>query len=200
LAAALHDDSRIYQSLTLPSPRWRFVPIVLMLLAVSASPRLGAQNASGADVKAAFLFNFAKFVDWPAAALPAGQPLVVGVLGSNEIADSLARVAAGKLVGGHTIQVKRLVITDDPTTVQVLFIDNSERARANEFVRRIGNSSVLSVSDVPRFLDSGGVIQLRTQDDRVRFDVDLQRAQDSRLVINSKLLALAAIVNPAKAN
>jgi len=170
------------------------------MLAVSAAPRVGAQSASSADVKAAFLFNFAKFVEWPAAALPAGQPLVVGVFGNNEIAESLARVAAGKIVGGHTIRIKRVVITDDPTTVQVLFIDNSEHARANEFVRRIGNASVLSVSDVPRFLDSGGVIQLRTQDDRVRFDVDLQRAQDSRLVINSKLLALAGAVNPAKAH
>lgn len=168
------------------------------MLAATADARLGAQSASGADVKAAFLFNFAKFVEWPAAALPAGQPIVVGVFGNNEIANSLARLAAGKVVGGHPIQVRRIVITDDPATLQVVFIDNSERARANEFVRRIGKASVLSVSDMPHFLGSGGVIQLRTENDRIRFDVDLQRAQDSRLVINSKLLALAGTVNPAK--
>ena len=168
------------------------------MLAATAGARLGAQSANGADVKAAFLYNFAKFVEWPASALPAGQPIAVGIFGNNEIADSLTRLAAGKPVGGHPIQIKRVATTDDPATFHVLFIDNSEQARANELVRRIGKASVLSVSDVPRFLDSGGVIQLRTEDNRLRFDVDLQRAQDSRLVINSKLLALAGAVTPAK--
>ena len=168
------------------------------MLAAMAGVRVGAQSASGADVKAAFLFNFAKFVAWPATTLPAGQAIVIGVLGNDAIADSLARLAAGRIVDGRQVQIKRMAPTDDPAALQVLFIDNSERARAGEFVRRIGKASVLSVSDVPRFLEGGGVIQLRTEDDRVRFDVDLQRAQDSRLVINSKLLALAGTVNAAK--
>lgn len=184
--------------MTLQWARWRLVSIGLVLLAALAGDRVAAQSASGADVKAAFLFNFAKFVEWPAGALPAGQPIVVGVMGHNPIADSLARLAAGKTIEGHAVQIKRVASTDDLTTLQILFIDNSERGRVSEIVGKIGKASVLTVSDAPRFLASGGVIQLRTEDDRVRFDVDLERAKTAQLTINSKLLALAGTINPAK--
>lgn len=168
-----------------------------MLAAISGA-RLGAQSGSNADVKAAFLFNFAKFVEWPAVALASGQPLILGVYGNDAIADSLVRVAAGKVVGGHAVQIHRVVTLDEPAMVHMLFIDNSARLRVNDILQGLGKASVLTVSDGPRFLSAGGVIQLRIEDDRVRFDVDLQRAHDARLVVNSKLLALAGVVNPSK--
>jgi len=182
---------------TLQWARWRLVSIGLLLAAL-VGDRVAAQGASGADVKAAFLFNFAKFVEWPAGALPAGQPIVVGVMGNHAIADSLARLASGKLVDGHAVQITRVAAGDDQPVCHLLFIDNAERGRITDILGKLGKASVLTVSDAPRFLASGGVIQLRTEDDRVRFDVDLGRAKSAQLLINSKLLALAGTVNPAK--
>ena len=178
--------------------RTRLLLIGLLAACAVAGARVGAQSASGADVKAAFLLNFAKFVEWPAVALPSGQPIVIGVLGSNKIAESLARLADGRMVNGRAVQVRRVAAGDETAMLHLLFIDSSERDRVGDVVKKIGGASVLTVSDAPRFLDAGGVIQLRNEDDRVRFDVDLEHARGSQLVINSKLLALAGIVNPAK--
>jgi YfiR/HmsC-like len=156
------------------------------------------QRLTSAEVKAAFLFNFAKFVEWPAGDVP--SPLfVIGILGSDAIAESLSDIVKGKaLAGGRQLAVRRLNPKDDPAEVHILFISASESAQVPDLMKRLDKASVLTVSDMPRFLASGGVIQLRTEDDRIRFDVDLQHAHDSRLVINSKLLALAGTVNPAK--
>lgn len=180
---------------------WARKPLFLIgLLAACAvaGARVGAQSASGADVKAAFVFNFAKFVEWPAPTLPPGQAIVIGVLGSNKIADALARVVDGRMINSRSVQVRRVAAADDMAMLQLLFIDGSESVRVGDIVRKLGGASVLTVSDAPNFLNSGGIIQLRTEDDRVRFDVDLEHARGSQLVINSKLLALAGIVNPAK--
>jgi hypothetical protein len=159
-----------------------------------------AQSASGTEVKSAFLVNFAKFVEWPAAKLPPGQPLVIGVVGDDFVARALKELVAGKSTLGHAYMVKRLSATEDLAGLHMLFIGSAEALRVRELAERAGTSGTLTVSDVDRFCELGGMIQFRTESDRVRFDVNLKRATDAGLSINSKLLALAGSVNPTKAH
>ena len=163
-----------------------------------APPIVITQSASSPDVKAAFLMNFAKFVEWPGSQLSEGKAIVIGIVGNNAVADSLTSLAAGRTIEGHAIVVTRMGPADDPVKAHLLFISNAERGRIPELLERVGSSSVLTVSDAARFCISGGIIQLRNEDDRIRFDINLDRAQAADLTVNSKLLALAGTVNPAK--
>jgi hypothetical protein len=170
----------------------------LALLTLLAPASVFAQSAASPEVKAAFLLNFAKFVTWPASQLPEGRPIVIGVIGNSAVADSLTALTAGKTIDGHTVVVTRIGAGDDPARAHVLFIGDAERGRIPDVLKRVHSSSVLTVSDAARFCLSGGIIQLRNEDDRIRFDINLERAQAADLSVNSKLLALAGTVNPAK--
>lgn len=172
--------------------------MIVMLAATGGTS--SAQQASSADVKAAFLYNFAKFVEWPPD--PAGAEsydFVIGVLGNEAIAESLIDIVKGKALLGRPVLAKKLGLKDDLRKVQILFIGSAESGRIPELMKRLGKTaSVLTVSDADRFRLSGGIIQLRTEADRVRFDIDLHHAGAAGLVINSKLLALAGTVHPSR--
>jgi hypothetical protein len=164
----------------------------------SPAPAAG-QAATGADIKAAFLYNFAKFVEWPVATAGVDPgAFVIGVLGHDAIADSLTEFVKGKAHQGRRLVVRRLSARDDLTKVHILFIGASESASVPELLRRLGPAGVLTVSDADRFCALGGVIQFRTQADRVRFDVNVKTAESAGLVINSKLLALAGTVHRSR--
>lgn len=184
---------------TTPSPcRSRHVAgLMVCLLAItiaSTGPTAAsAQTASGADLKAAFLLNFSKFVEWPAGT--AGEPLMIGVLGDDAVADALRDLAGGKSVGGRPLVARRVVLKDTLAELQMLFIGASENARMAEALQRTSSGHVLTVSDQDRFCEHGGIIEFRSERDRVRFDIDLDRAERAGLVINSKLLALAKTVH-----
>lgn len=171
--------------------------VALAVWVLAAPAVVTTQSASSPDVKAAFLINFARFVTWPQTLLPDGRDLVIGVIGSNAVADALTRLARGKSIDGHRIVVTRHT-GDDPATAHMLFISDDEGGRIPELIKRVGASSVLTVSDSARFCVSGGIIQLRHDDDRIGFDINLDRAQAAGLVLSSKLLTLAWTVHPAK--
>jgi YfiR/HmsC-like len=153
--------------------------------------RASQQIHSADDVKAAFLFNFVKFVEWPIDAAPSSTPLVIGVVGSDGIEESLLATIGGKAINGRPLTVKRLSGADDVTRVHLLFVGSDEKGRVTELLRRVDGISVLTVSDADRFCQSGGVIGLLMEDNRVRFDVNLDAADRGRLKVSSKLLALA---------
>lgn len=171
---------------------------LLALWMLAAPPVVAGQSASSPDVKAAFLMNFAKFVAWPDDQLADGKAIVIGVIGNNAVADSLAGLAAGKSIDGHAVVVTRMAAGDDLGKSHLVFIGEAERGRIPDLLKRIGTAGILTVSDAARFCLMGGIIQLRNENDRIRFDVNLERAQAANLTVNSKLLALAGTVNPAK--
>lgn len=169
---------------------------VTCLVAVALSGlwggRAATQTASGAEVKAAFLLNFSKFIEWPAR--PAGADFVIGVLGDDAVADALRGIGAGKSAASRPLVVRRVAIRDDLASLQMLFVGVSEESRLVEIIRRTGGGSVLTVSDMDRFCQQGGIIQFRSERDRVRFEINLDQATFAKLAINSKLLALAKTV------
>jgi hypothetical protein len=165
----------------------------------AAAVRPAAQQIATADeVKAAFVFNFVKFVEWPAEVLPAGGSLLLGVMGSDGIEESLRSYARGKTVNGRELTIRRVTGGDDLSRLHLLFVGVAEQGRVTDVIKRVDGKSVLTVSDCERFCQAGGVIALSMDQNRVRFDVNLDAAERSRLKMSSKLLALARSVHSSK--
>jgi hypothetical protein len=156
------------------------------------------QMATADEVKAAFLFNFVKFVEWPVEIAPAGSPIVLAVLGSDGIEESLRSYARGKTINGRELTIRRVSGGDDFSRLHLLFIGAQEHSRIADVIRRVDTGSVLTVSDAERFAQVGGVIALAMDQNRVRFDVNLDAADRARLKLSSKLLALARTVHSSR--
>jgi hypothetical protein len=188
-----------------PVAVWRIVPrraplavAMLVLVCLGALPiALRGQTATSDEVKAAFLFNFAKFVEWPAA--DDQSPLQIGMLGSDNVGDSLREIIRGKTVNGRALAPRRVTAADDLSRLHMLFIGASEKARIGDVLKRVEGSSVLTVSDVDQFCHQGGVIALTLEGNHVRFDINLDAADRSKLRVSSKLLTLARTVHPIRA-
>jgi hypothetical protein len=147
------------------------------------------------DLKAAFLFNFAHFVEWPSAAFEdANTPIVIGVLGDDPFGPVL-----DKMVEGETIQNRRLIIkrshqVEDLKNCQVLFISKSEKDRMDEILSQLNPAAVLTVSEVESFARRGGIINFYIADKKVRFEINPQAAKRNGLKISAQLLELGAEV------
>lgn len=143
-------------------------------------------------LKAAFLYNFVKFVEWPADAF-AGErsPLTVCVYGTDPFGDTLDNVVRGESVGERGLIVQRPDALDDLRDCHVLFISRSERSRLSEVLARVQGEPVLTVGDTDGFLKAGGVINFVLEENKVRFLINPEAAGRSGLKISSKLLRLA---------
>ena len=143
------------------------------------------------QMKAAFLYNFAKFVEWPPAVLPVGAPLVIGVLGNDPFDGALDKTILNKNIEGHPLAVRRIQSLEEAKTCHVLFISSSEKKRWPEISQALAESSVLTVSENwDHFTESGGMIYFFMDDRRVCFDINVEAARRASLKISSKLMLL----------
>ena len=168
------------------------------LLLVCAA-RLGAQtgNASEAQVKAVFLFNFAQFVDWPPEAVPDSQaPLVIGILGADPFGAFLDATVRGERRGARPFAVQRYQRVEDITRCDILFINRSAGAQPEEILARLKNRPILTVSDADRFAERGGMIRFVTDRSRIRLQINPEAAEAAHLTISSKLLRVAEVITP----
>jgi hypothetical protein len=176
----------------------------LILIAVVAAG-LSARNASAqtvADeyqVKAAYLLNFARFVEWPADVLSTSSPITIVVIGDDSFGGALEEVLRGKSANGHPIHLRHQRWNDVLTQCQIVFISASEEPHLPEILRYLGLASVLTVSDIDRFSLRGGVVEFRMVGNRVRFDINRTPAIAARLTISSKLLSVARAVHESSA-
>jgi YfiR/HmsC-like len=176
--------------------------LCLVLLVVCLGPGGVAarnQTLTTDEAKAAFVFNFAKYVEWPSKPNTDGSPLQVGVLGSDGVSDALREIVRGKTAGARSLTIRRVTLGDDLAGLHVLFVGASQKPRTAEILKRIGGSSVLTVSDMEQFCQTGGVIGLMLEDSHLRFEVNLEAAAHAQLKVSSRLLTLARAVLPAKA-
>jgi hypothetical protein len=147
------------------------------------------------QLKAAFLFNFAKFVTWPERAFASPDtPLTIGIVGDDPFGPLLRDIVVGKTANGRRIQVKNLRRDDKPGDCHILFISRSEKDRVQDILASIQNRNVLTVSEVERFAHSGGVINLVVVAESVRFEINPQAAERAGLQVSSKLVGLGIIV------
>jgi hypothetical protein len=155
-----------------------------------------AQNSpTEYQIKAAFIYNFARFVDWPTQAFSdATSPMVIGVLGKNVFGDSLAQIIKGNTIGGHPLEVKEFDSATDAASCQLLFISASEKSHFSKILAQLSGKSILTVSETDNFISEGGMINLKIVDNRVRFEINNEAAKKAGLTISSKLLSLAISV------
>ncbi len=144
------------------------------------------------QIKAAFLYNFAKFVEWPPQAFAGPKsPMVIGVLGKNVFGDDLEQTIRNKTINGHPFQFKEVHSVTEATNCHILFISASERDRLPKILSGLRNADVLTVSETGHFIEAGGMINFVIEDNRVHFQINDAAAKKAGLKISSKLLSLA---------
>lgn len=171
----------------------RVVGCLLFLgLLSTLSPGVQAQTGNEYQVKAAFLYNFAKFVDWPAEAFAGSNgKFVIGVIGDDPFGGSLDQAIKGKAINGRPLAVRRLKWNQDLRSCHVIFISSSERQRLKQIIDSLRGASVLTVGDMGQFNQQGGIINFILEANKVRFEINSRGADQARLKISSKLLSLA---------
>jgi hypothetical protein len=169
--------------------------LLVLALVVSSEPALEAQQVrpTEAQLKAAFLFNFGKYVTWPA--IP-GQSFSICVLGRDPFGPTLDSIVAGETLGGKPASVRRIRGAQEASSCQIVFISSSEDIHLQSTLAALGRSgSALTVSDMPDFVQRGGMIQFVDEGNRVRFMVNLAVARRAGLVLSSELLKVAKVVH-----
>jgi hypothetical protein len=157
--------------------------------------RIGAQEANEYEVKAAFLYNFARFVEWPNSVSPdPNGPLVIGILGRDPFSGEIDRAIEGKTVNGRRLVIKRFSSLETYEQCHILFVSSSERGNLPRILAAVRTSSVLTVSETDRFAQIGGIINFITIENRIRFEINQAAAARVGLKISSKLLSLGRVV------
>jgi hypothetical protein len=154
--------------------------------------------AARADVnqaKANLLYNIAKFVEWPDVQAIPGSPLVFTILGEDDLAGELAGVLSSKSVNGHPVFVRFARRPQDARGSQILYVASSALPQLEAALAAVDSSAILTVSDAPGFAAHGGMVGFSTEGDRVRFEVNLDRAERTGLKLSAKLLSLARLVS-----
>ena len=153
---------------------------------------LAQDKPSEYEVKAAFLFNFAKFVEWPPDAFAdTNSPLTIGILGENVFGNSLGKIINDRKVNNRSFLFRSFDSVTDATNCQILFISSSKKADFAKIIGALHNASILTVGETDGFLNSGGMINFLFEGNNVRFQISDQAAKKARLKISSKLLSLA---------
>jgi hypothetical protein len=146
------------------------------------------------QIEAAYLYNFARFVDWPPQAFAStNAPMVIGVLGDNVFGNSLHTIINSKKINGHELQFQQFDSAMAATNCQILFISSSEKSHLSKILGQLRGTKILTVSEADNFIGDGGMIYLFIDEQsRVRFQINNNAARNAGLTISSKLLSLAA--------
>jgi YfiR/HmsC-like len=164
-----------------------------LMVFLFGSRTIHAQTSMGEyQVKALFLCNFVKYVDWPD---NASSPIIIGILGQDNFNGSLAHAVEGKNFNGRPIIIKHLSTDDDVGGCAILFISASENSRLDEILGKTGTLPILTVGEDETFLQKGGIINFALKEDKIHLQINLKVAQKVNLQISSKLLSVADIVN-----
>lgn len=170
---------------------------LLLSVSMAQTPSVSITEAASEErVKAASLYKFLNYVDWPPAAFAKSDaPYVIGVVNADDIADELLKFSAGRSLKGRAVTVKKLRAGDSLNGMHVLFIGKAERARQPQWLKQSQLQPVLLVTETEGALAQGSMINFRLADDRVRFEVALDPVEKSGLKINSRMLAVALSVD-----
>jgi hypothetical protein len=168
----------------------------LIVLAAGAL-QLGAQGHAFDEyqVKAAFLYNFAKFVEWPPGTFAhSNDPIVICIVGQNPFGPTLEDMVQGKKIGDRAFAVRRLSDTQQANRCQILFIGAAESKRIRVLLEVLKDAAILTVGETDDFTAAGGIMGFKLEGTRVRIQIALETAEHIRPRISSKLLGLAEIV------
>jgi len=143
-------------------------------------------------VKAAFLFNFAKFVEWPPESFSDDtSQVVIGIFGGNPFGTDLTQTIQNKTINSHPLAVRQMRSLNEITNCHILFVSASETSRLNEILETVRGKSILTVGENEGFSQSGGMISFVWEGKKIRFQINEEVAKNAKLKISSKLLSLA---------
>jgi len=169
--------------------------LLLVVLLFPAHPRplrANPHEVGEYQVKAAFLYNFVKFVEWPGVRGGSSQnPIVIGILGPDPFGPVLDRTFADKMVGGRRFELRRYGTVEELQLSHVLFVSSTLKRDWSKVLAAVQGTPVMTVSDEGGFVKSGGIIELLLEDNKIRFDIHLSAGKRSGLKISAQLLQLA---------
>jgi len=170
------------------------VRAALVYLLLAGSIALGQQRPSEYQVEAAYLYNFGRFVEWPAKGATQNGSFTICVLGEDPFGQALDATLAGETIGNQKVTARRISSAQMSADCQILFISSSEANRLNKIIEALDKIAVLTVSDIPQFSQRQGMIQFVLEENRIRFEVNLTATQRAGLTLSSELLKVATAV------
>jgi hypothetical protein len=176
------------------SNRWlgRLLTVALLLMVVSPG---SAADSKEYQLKAAFIYNFTKFVEWPAHRFPeTNSPIIIGILGKNPFNDELEKIIKDRNVNGHGIVVKNIISPAEATSVHLVFVSAGEEEKWEGVLKSFQKTAILTVGESEKFAASGGMINFTRQADKVRFEINQDSTDEAGLKVNAQLLKLATTV------
>lgn len=182
--------------------RQRILACLMLVLLSVLGQETRAQDAqvSESDLKAAFLFNFTKFIEWPPEAFAGENATVnVGVYGDEDFTKTLKTLLADKKAHGRPFTVKRLNNPADAKTCQILYFQEAEARKMQAVYEAIKKMPILTVGESDDFIDHGGMFNLFFEDKQLRFEVNQTTAENAKLTVSSKLMKLAKKVRKGAA-
>ncbi len=170
-----------------------FSALILLAWFGSVGGRAADSQPSEYQLKAAYLYHFAQFVDWPASAFSeTNSPMVIGIIGQNPFSGDLEQAVRGKAINSHPLEVKEIrTLTGTTNNCHIVFISASEKDRLAEIFTSLRGTSVLTVGETERFTEAGGMINFVTQGKKIRFQINEAATREAKLKVSSKLLNLA---------
>lgn len=185
-----------------PSICWLLALAMLIGDLLCRGPQIRAADApvvaAEHQIKAAYLFNFAKFVEWPSQAFASPRsPLVIGLVGEHPLESTLPQLLHGEQIRNRPLLFKRLASDEPPGSCHILFFSNAEAGQTPTLLAELKNTPVLTVGESEAFARAGGMINFVKQNRNVRFEVNLDAARQADLGISSKLLNSALKVHQA---
>jgi hypothetical protein len=177
-----------------PSP-WRILPALATAMLLLGGMHAQTPTAAEYQVKAAFLYNFVKFVEWPPGSFSdSSTPFQICVLGRDPFGDALRNITNEKVVNGHKLEVRQVADLQHARNCHILFVSSSAKMPVKQIVDGLRGASVLTVGDNKGFAEQGGMINFILENDRVQFEVSSKAAEEAGLKISSKLLSVAKLV------
>jgi len=169
---------------------WRGTLLGVAYICFQVPHQAPAQSFSSREyeIKAAYLYNFIKYVDWPS-----GDTISIGVLGNDPFGTALAPLN-GKIVKGRRLLIKHLDSAREAQQCQIIFVSSSEKQRLQEIFESLRSARVLTVGETQGFADGGGIINFIEENNKVRFEINAEAARRTGLNISSELLKLARLV------
>jgi hypothetical protein len=173
---------------------------IVGLLALAAGDAVASDPPvlSGTQIQAAFIYNFTKFVEWPAHAFAnRTQPIVIGILGTSPLTDELTTIVEGRKVNGRPILVRTVADGEDLEPAQVLFVGAAEDARFAALQPLLDQAPILTVGESEGFAAAGGAFRFVQHEDKLRFEINMASVEQSGLKVSGELQKLAIAVRRA---
>ena len=177
--------------------------VLAALLSSACAPvdRAQAEPPGEYQLKAAFLFNFAKFIDWPATNFSSPQsPFIICILGTDPFGHAMDDVLRDKSIDNRPVVISRLKNITEAKQCHMVFVSQSETAHLADLIQELRGARILLVGESDGFAAAGGMIQFTREDNHVRFLINSDAADRAGLKVSSKLLSLARVVHDSPKN